>query len=162
MSRALRREGLERAPGDVDGWLEFAEGAGLRRDQLLAAKCLPGVRFAVDGLVNFARRSTWYESVATSLYEIFAANELNQRVEALKTHYRWIQPSGFRFYLTRLSQLDQDASVTLDVVMKFGITREQQKLAMSAALFFSDVVWSLHDAVYMNYVVIDSPISDSL
>ena len=162
ISRSLRREGLERSPGDIEGWLTFAEAAGLGRDLVLSAKCLPGVRFAVDGLVNFARRSTWLESVATSLYEVLASTELQRRIEALKTHYSWVRSEGFRFYLSRLSQLEQDASVTLDIVLKYGSTRNSQKAAISAALFMSDVTWSLHDAIYMNYVIRDSPLSVSL
>ena len=162
ISRSLRREGLERSPGDIEGWLSFAEASGLRRELLLSAKCLPGVRFAVDGLVNFARRSTWIESVATSLYEVFASEELKRRMEALKMHYPWVRSDGLRFYLSRLSQLEHDASITLDIVLKYSTTRKAQSDAISAAMFMSEVTWSLHDAIFMNYVILNSPLSDSL
>jgi pyrroloquinoline-quinone synthase len=153
MARAIRREGLEAPMGDVDGWLVLAEAAGLSRKEVTEAGYLPGARFAVNDLVNYARRSSWLEGVSTSLYETQARTELVKRIGALKTRYRWIKPEGLRFFLSRLSQLDRDSRLVLDIVMRYCDTRELQETALAAAAYLGEVVWSLHDAVYMDYVI---------
>ncbi len=162
ISRMLRREGIEQSIGDVEGWASFAEAAGIRREDLLRAKFLPGVRFAVDGYVNFARRASWIEGIGASLYEYFVRDELMRRIDALKKHYRWIEPNGLRFFLSRLSQLDVTNEGSLGIILKYCSTRKRQAEAISAAVFMSQVTWSLHDAVYMAYVLDDRPLSDSL
>ncbi|HLQ03251.1 MAG TPA: hypothetical protein VK114_00525 [Nitrososphaerales archaeon] len=162
MSRTIRREGLERPPGDVEGWLILAESAGLRREEVLAARCLPGVRFAVNDLVNFARRASWLEGVSTSLYEVPARDELARRIEGLKKFYKWIRPEGMKFFLSRLAQLERDSEVVLDIVMKYCTGREMQDGAIAAALQMGEVTWSIHDAVYMNYVIEDRSLADSV
>ncbi|MDA4127680.1 MAG: pyrroloquinoline quinone biosynthesis protein C [Thaumarchaeota archaeon] len=162
ISRALRREGMGETVGDIDGWLEFAEAAGLRRERVLKAHCLPGVKFAVEGLMGFVRRASWLEGVATSLYEVPAKGELLKRVAALKTHYEWIRPSGMRFFVSRIARIDRDAASTVDLVTNYANDRSLRRSALSAALFMSDVTWSIHDAIYVNYVTGDVPLPASL
>jgi len=162
LSRSLRREGMGDSVGDIDGWLEFAEAAGLRKEKVMGAKCLPGVRFAVDGLVNFARRSTWLEGIATSLYEVLAREELVKRTNALKKHYTWISPGGLKFFHSRLGRIEIDSGVVVDLVSTYATEKRSQTEAIQAALQMSDVIWCIHDAIYMNYVAMDSPLSASI
>jgi pyrroloquinoline-quinone synthase len=162
LSRTLRREGMGDTVGDVDGWLEFAEAAGLRRETVRAARCLPGVRFAVEGLVSFARKSTWLEGVATSLYEVPAKSELVQRTSALKRHYGWIRPEGMKFFVSRIARIERDADTVVDLIATYTKDRTSRQSALKAALYMSDVVWSIHDAIYMNYVAVDSLLSASV
>lgn len=162
MARTIRREGLERPPGDIEGWLQFAESAGLRREQVLGARCLPGVRFAVDELVNFARRAPWVEGASTSLYELLARDELLLRVEALRTRYRWISPQGTKFFLARLAQLEADSAVLLEVILSYCKSREERKKAIAAAATMAEVVWALHDAIYMSAIVNNEPLRASI
>jgi pyrroloquinoline-quinone synthase len=161
ISRTLRREGMGGSVGDVDGWLTLAEAAGLRRDRVLGARCLPGVRFAVNDLVNFARRAGWLEGISTSLYEVLAKDELAKRVEALKTHYGWIGSEGLKFFMSRLAGLDRDSGTVLNLVTTYARDRTTQESSLRAAVHMSEVIWSLHDAVYMNYVLEDRPLSAS-
>jgi len=162
ISRMLRREGIAHSIGDIDGWIGLAEAAGVTRDELSQARFLPGVRFAVDGYVNFARQASWIEGIAASLFEYFAKDELMKRIEAMRRHYAWIVPAGLKFFMSRLSQLDVTNNGTLGIVMKYCSTRELQGRALVAAVFLSEVNWSIHDAIYMNYVIEDRPLSDSL
>jgi len=162
IGRILKREGLSGSLGDADGWIGFAESAGVARGEILHARCLPGVRFAVDGYVNFARRSDWTEGVAASLIEYFAKNELVKRIEALKRHYQWIEPEGYRFFMSRLGQLDEANETTLRIVLKYCQTRDAQLKAIDAAESMADIYWSLHDAIYVAYVIQDRPLADSI
>ncbi len=162
ISRTLRREGMGDTMGDVEGWLGLAEAAGLKREAVRKAKCLPGVRFAVEGLVGFARRSTWLEGVATSLYELPAKRELVARTQAMKSHYRWIEPEGLKFFVSRLAHIERDTDAVVELVTAHASDRRDLRSAVKAALYLSDVFWSIHDSLYMNYVAVDSPLSASL
>lgn len=162
IGRILKREGLGGSIGDVEGWVGFAESAGIPRDKILRARCLPGVRFAVDGYVNFARRADWTEGVAASLIEYFAKGELVKRIEAFKRHYRWIEPEGYKFFMSRLGQLDEANETTLRIVLRYCRDREMQLRAIDAAESMADIYWSLHDAIYVAYVIQDRPLEDSL
>ena len=162
IGRLLKREGLGGSIGDVEGWLGLAEAAGLTRSDMLHASCLPGVRFAVDGYVNFARRATWTEGVAASLFEYFAKTELVKRIEAFRKYYAWIEPGGYRFFLSRLGQLDEANETTLRIVLRYSASRQAQLDAISAATFLSEVYRSIHDAIYVAYVTEDRPLTDSL
>jgi pyrroloquinoline-quinone synthase len=80
--REIRREWIQRlldhdgAPGEdggIEAWLRLGEAVGLDPDQLRSQELvLPGVRFAVDAYVNFARRASWQEAASSSLTELFA------------------------------------------------------------------------------------------
>jgi pyrroloquinoline-quinone synthase len=162
IGRILKREGLGGSIGDVEGWVGFAESAGVPRDDILRAKCLPGVRFAVNGYVNFARRADWTEGVAASLIEYFAKGELIKRIEAFKRHYPWIEPEGYRFFMSRLGQLDEANETTLRIVLRYCQTRAMQLRAIDAAVSMADIYWSIHDAIFVAYVIQDRPLADSL
>jgi pyrroloquinoline-quinone synthase len=159
LARTLRREGLGDIVGDVDGWLGFAEAAGIRKEKLLKTSCLPGVRFAVDGLVNFAKRANWLDGISTSLYEIPAKDELLKRTVALKTNYTWIDPVGMKFFSSRISRIERDADAVIDLVLTYTKDSRSLRSAVQSALFMSNVVWTIHDAIFMNYVVQDMPLS---
>ncbi len=162
IARTLRREGMGDTIGDVDGWLEFAEAAGLARDSVRSARCLPGVRFAVEGLVTFARNGSWLDGIATSLYELLAKRELVERTSALKAHYGWIKPDGLKFFVSRLAHIERDSDTVVELVTTYVRSRAEFRSAVQAAVFLGDVFWSIHDAVYMNYVARDLPLSASI
>ncbi len=51
----------------LEAWLRLGEAVGLSRDDLLSERhVLPGVRFAVDAYLNFARRACWQEAACSS------------------------------------------------------------------------------------------------
>ncbi len=162
ITRLLKREGLQRDVGDVDGWIALAAAAGVDKDKLLSAKFLPGVRFAVDSYVNFARNSEWVIGMAASLNELFAKEELMGRISAFRKHYKWVGEHGLRFFMSRLAQVDESNEMQLSIVLRYCQGRKAQEDALAAAAFASEVTWSMNDSVYMNYVIRDRPLSDSL
>ncbi|MGV4938918.1 thiaminase II/PqqC family protein, partial [Serratia nematodiphila] len=57
VQRILDHDGYGGSEGGIEAWLRLGEAVGLQRDALLSEqRVLPGVRFAVDAYVNFARR----------------------------------------------------------------------------------------------------------
>ena len=70
--RILDHDGYGENPGGIESWLRLAEAVGLTRARVESlADVLPGVRFAVDAYVNFARRAPWQEAACSSLTELF-------------------------------------------------------------------------------------------
>ena len=90
--REIRREWIQRlldhdgAPGEdggIEAWLRLGQAVGLDPDQLRSQELvLPGVRFAVDAYVNFARRASWQEAASSSLTELFAPQIHQSRLAA--------------------------------------------------------------------------------
>ena len=65
-----------------------SRSVGLSREQVISEELvLPGVRFAVDAYVNFARRASWREQQASSLTELFAPQIHQSRLESWPQHY---------------------------------------------------------------------------
>ncbi len=63
LRRILEQDGAQEGEGGIEAWLRLAEAVGLERGQVLSEELvLPGVRFAVDAYVNFARRASWQEA----------------------------------------------------------------------------------------------------
>ena len=68
LQRILDHDGAQGEEGGIEAWLRLAEAVGLEREQVLSQELvLPGVRFAVDAYVNFARRASWQEAASSSL-----------------------------------------------------------------------------------------------
>ena len=73
VQRILDHDGYGDDPGGIESWLRLAEAVGLERSQVESlTDLLPGVRFAVDAYVNFARRAPWHEAACAALTELFA------------------------------------------------------------------------------------------
>ena len=152
ITRIHDQDGIGEDEGGLHAWLLLAEAVGLSREEVLAGRhVLPGVRFAADAYVAFARTRPWIEAVAASLTELFAPSLMRERIAAFERHYPWIQPEGLRYFTSRLTQAPRDATDALDLVLAHCTTREQQDRALAALTFKTDVLWSLLDAVHQTY-----------
>lgn len=159
--REVRREWLQRildhdgAPGEeggIEAWLCLAESVGLDREQVLSQELvLPGVRFAVDAYVNFARRASWQEAASSSLTELFAPQIHQSRLDSWPQHYPWIDASGYDYFRKRLSQARRDVEHGLRITLEHYRTREAQERMLEILQFKLDVLWSMLDAMSMAY-----------
>ena len=60
IQRILDHDGTTEGTGGIDSWLRLGEALGVSRGELASEHgVLPGVRYAVDAYVNFARRRPW-------------------------------------------------------------------------------------------------------
>ena len=90
-SRILDHDGVEGQEGGIEAWLRLGEAVGLTRDQINSQELvLPGVRFACDAYLNFARNASWQEAACSSLTELFAPEIHKSRLESWPSHYTWI------------------------------------------------------------------------
>src|SRR5581483_10021146 len=112
---------------------------------------LPGVRFAVDAYVNFARHSAWQDAVCASLTELFAPEIHKQRLAGWPQHYPWIDHSGLHYFQSRVSLARRDVEFGLAVTLDHFITRAAQERALQILQFKLDVLWQMNDAMQQRY-----------
>jgi pyrroloquinoline-quinone synthase len=150
--RIVDHDGTAAGEGGVEAWLRLGEAAGLTREEILDHRHLvPGVRFAVDAYVNFARTRPWVEAVASSLTELFAPDLMAERLAAFERWYRWIEPAGLAYFRARLEQAPRDCEHALEVVTAHCRSAESQARALDALSFKCDVLWSLMDSIDKAY-----------
>jgi len=151
--RLARREGLGGYLGDIEGWARFAEAAGIPRDVLENTRALPAVEMAVNSYLDFVKRSHWLYSVAATLPEMLALEELPRRMRAIKEKYDWIDSRGLDFFLQRLSYLSNEVEILADALNRRAVSKDHVKRYIKAALLNCEIHWAILDAVFMKYVV---------
>jgi len=138
--------------GGIEAWLRLGEACGIPRDELLDNRhLLPGVRFAVDAYVNFARIQPWPIAIASSLTELFAPDLMTTRIAAFEKFYRWIDPHGLEYFRRRVTQARRDSDEALAFTLEYCNTPELQREAVHALEFKCDVLWSMLDAIHHAY-----------
>ena len=148
IQRIIDHDGTVDGQGGIENWIRLAEALGVSREAVLDERYLvPGVRFAVDAYVNFARTRPWVEAVASSLTEMFAPDLMQERINAFEQHYDWIDTKGLTYFRNRLVQAPRDADSAIGIVVQYTYTREQQERAIAALSFKCDVLWSMLDAI---------------
>jgi pyrroloquinoline-quinone synthase len=154
VQRILDHDGYGDDPGGIESWLRLAEAVGLQRAHVESlSEVLPGVRFAVDAYVNFARRAPWPEAVCSSLTELFAPEIHKQRLAGWPEHYPWIDRAGLHYFQSRVSLARRDVEFGLAVTLERFRTREQQERALQILQFKLDVLWQMNDAMALRYGV---------
>jgi pyrroloquinoline-quinone synthase len=152
IKRILDHDGTEGDEGGIEAWLRLGEAVGLERQEVAALeRVLPGVRFAVDAYVNFARRAPWQEAVCSSLTELFAPDIHKARLANWPQHYPWIDPAGYAYFHKRLSEARRDVDHGLQVTLDHFRTRAQQERALEILQFKLDVLWTMLDAMQLAY-----------
>ena len=148
VQRILDHDGTAAEPGGIDSWLALGQALGVDREELVSERhVLPGVRYAVDAYVDFARRAPWIEAVASSLTELFGPAAIKVRLEALERHYPWIDRAGLEYFRTRLVKAPVDARYALDVTVAHCLRRDQQDAAVAALRFKTELLWAQLDAI---------------
>ena len=154
VQRILDHDGYGDDPGGIDSWLRLAEAVGLERPQVESLQqVLPGVRFAVDAYVNFARRAPWPEAVCASLTELFAPEIHRQRLATWPQHYPWIDSAGLSYFQSRVSLARRDVEFGLALTLERFETRPAQERALQVLQFKLDVLWQMNDAMALAYGV---------
>lgn len=150
--RLIDHDGVEPGQGGIEAWLRLGEATGLTRDDLWnGRRLLPGVRFAVDAYVQFARSRPWPVAVASSLTELFAPDLMSERLAAFERHYSWVPSWGLDYFRARLTQARRDSEHALELTLTHCATVELQHEAVAALQFKCDVLWTMLDALTQAY-----------
>jgi pyrroloquinoline-quinone synthase len=153
VQRILDHDGYGDDPGGIASWLRLAEAVGLAPATVESlSEVLPGVRFAVDAYVNFARRAPWPEAVCSSLTELFAPEIHKQRLANWPQHYPWIDRAGLQYFQSRVSLARRDVEFSLAVTLERFNTRALQERALDILKFKLDVLWQMSDAMALRYM----------
>ena len=157
VQRILDHDGLEGEEGGIEAWLALAEAVGLSRDEVISLeKVTPGVKFAVDAYVNFARTAPWQEAVCSSLTELFAPTIHQKRLDSWPEHYPWIDATGYQYFRKRLSEARRDVEHGLRVTLAHFTTRAEQERALNILQFKLNVLWTMLDAMQVTYGIGES------
>jgi pyrroloquinoline-quinone synthase len=150
--RILDHDGWGENEGGIEAWVRLGEAVGLTREALWSQRhVVPGVRFAVDAYVNFARLAPWQEAVCSSLTEMFAPKIHKDRLATWPTHYQWIDPDGLQYFRSRISLAERDVEHGLEVTLGHFTTRAQQERALEILQFKLDILWTMLDAIEKAY-----------
>ncbi|MFB8281096.1 pyrroloquinoline-quinone synthase PqqC [Nocardia colli] len=148
LPRIVFHDGAGATTGGAQRWLRLAEAIGLGRAEVLSESLvLPGVRFAVDAYVDFARRRPWLEAVASGLTELFSPGLLTHRLGRMRQHYPWIAEDGFAYFTARMEMVEQEGLSLLDLVVRHASTRWQQQACIDALAFKCDVLRVILDTL---------------
>jgi len=153
VQRILDHDGTGDSIGGIEAWLQLGEACGLSRVELIDQRhVLPGVRFAVDAYVNFARQASWQQAACSSLTEMFAPKIHQKRLDGWPQHYPWIDANGLTYFRNRLSEARRDVEHGLEITLEHFNTPELQQKALSILQFKLDILWSMLDAMSMAYI----------
>jgi pyrroloquinoline-quinone synthase len=152
IKRIVDHDGTKDGEGGIEAWIRLGVATGIAREELVSLRrVLPGVRFAVDAYVNFARTRPWQEAVCSSLTELFAPQIHKDRLAAWPEHYAWIDPAGLRYFSERVTLARRDVEHGLALTLAHFRTRAGQERALDVLQFKLDVLWSMLDAIQMEY-----------
>lgn len=159
---ALRREWRQRivdhdgeAPDDggIARWLTLTDGLGLDRACVESTRdVLPATKFAVDAYVQFVRRRSILEAIASSLTELFAPTIISERVAGMLANYPFVDEQALAYFNARLTQAPRDSGFALAYVKREARTPDQQQAVLDALVFKCDLLWAQLDALYHAYV----------
>ena len=151
--RILDHDGQPGDPGGIEAWVQLGIAVGMTREEVTSLEhVLPGVKFAVDAYVNFARNSNWHEAASSSLTELFAPKIHQQRLDNWPELYPWVQQEGYIYFRKRLSEARRDVEHGLEITLDFYKTRAQQERMLEILKFKLNVLWTMADAMYMAYI----------
>jgi len=154
VQRILDHDGHGDDPGGIEAWVHLGLAVGLKREELTDLRhVVPGVRFAVDAYVNFARRAPWQEAMCASLTELFAPKIHRERLATWPEHYPWIETAGLQYFRNRVTQARRDVEQALQITLGYFTTIEAQQRALDILQFKLDILWSMNDAMALAYGV---------
>jgi len=153
VQRIIDHDGEEGEDGGIEAWLQLGEAVGLTREELISYEhVLPGVRFAIDAYLNFARRAPWEEAASSSLTELFAPKIHQKRLDNWPEVYPWIEEKGYIYFRKRLSEARRDVQHGLDITLDYYKTREDQERMLGILQFKLDILWTMLDCMWMAYI----------
>lgn len=153
VQRIIDHDGVTGEEGGIEAWLQLAQAVGLSREETLSYEhVLPGVRFAIDAYLNFARGATWQEAASSSLTELFAPKIHQKRLDNWPELYPWIDAAGYRYFRKRLTEARRDVQHGLDITLDYYTTRAGQEKALNILQFKLDILWTMLDCMWMAYI----------
>jgi len=138
-------------PAYEELWLRFAEGLGLRRDDVLSWRTFTRTHFAISTLNLLSRwwEWSWLDGIA-SFYaaDLLARENVGKIEEALKTQYR-IRDESLEFFGIYLGDVESHLPWEEETLAYWACTKERQLTAARAFRNRLDIEYQLLLPVYM-------------
>jgi pyrroloquinoline-quinone synthase len=148
IKRIIDHDGTVGQEGGIEKWIRLGVACDLTPEEMMDERHVrPGVRFAVDAYVNFARTQPWPIAIASSLTELFAPDLMSKRLDAFQKSYPWIASEGLDYFRARLTQARDDSEFALGVTLEYCQDIKMQEAAIDALRFKCDVLWAMLDAL---------------
>jgi pyrroloquinoline-quinone synthase len=148
IKRIVDHDGAGDKEGGIEKWIRLGIACDLSSEEMMDERHVrPGVRFAVDAYVNFARTQPWPIAIASSLTELFAPDLMAKRLDAFQKHYPWIASDGLDYFRARLTQAREDSDFALEMTLEHCADRKMQEAAVHALRFKCDVLWAILDSL---------------
>jgi pyrroloquinoline-quinone synthase len=137
--------------GGIEAWIRLGEAVGLTRAEITDLRhVLPGVRFAVDAYVNFARRARGRRRCARPSPSCSPRPSTASASPPGPGTTRGSSPRACSISATapaRPRDVEQGLQVTLDHFR----TRPMQERAVQILKFKLDILWSMNDVMGQHY-----------
>ena len=65
------------------------------------------------------------------------------RLDSWPQHYPWIDPTGYEYFRTRITQARKDVEHALAMTLEYYKTREGQQRTLDILQFKLDILWSI-------------------
>ncbi|MBO2029580.1 hypothetical protein J4734_23965, partial [Klebsiella pneumoniae] len=125
----------------------------MSRDDLLSERhVLPGVRFAVDAYLNFARRACWQEAACSPRPSCSPCRSIS-RLDSWPQHYPWIKEEGYFYFRSRLSKANRDVEHGPALARPTATALKNRTGCWRSCSLSSDILWSMLDAMTMAYAL---------
>lgn len=153
IQRIIDHDGIQGDEGGIEAWLQLGEAVGLQREELWSHQhLLPGVKFAIDAYINFAKQKPWQVAASSSLTELFAPKIHQKRLDKWPEYYPWIDKKGYAYFRKRLTEARRDVQHGLDITLAYYKTRVEQEEMLNVLQFKLDVLWTMLDCMWMAYI----------
>ncbi len=157
IQRILDHDGYGDDAGGIEAWMQLGLAVGLSREETRDLRhVLPGVRFAVDAYVNFARRAPWQEAMCSSLTELFAPKIHKERLANWPEHYPWIETDRPAvFPQPRDAGAARRRAGAVGHARLLHDARGRRSARSTSCKFKLDILWAMNDAMALGYAGAD-------
>jgi len=138
-------------------WLRFAEGLGVRRDEVKNAELLDSTKESVNSLREITRNGNYLEGVAALYaYESQIPEVARSKREGLKSFYGMEDERAVSFFRVH-EEADVDHSqMERSILSRHSADEEVRKQVLAAAESGAKALWHFLDGVYAAYVEVDA------
>lgn len=145
-------DGVDGWSAGIARWLFLATSLGVDAETVKSERlALPATKFAVGAYLSFCTNKSLFESVASSLTEMFSPIIIGERVPAMLVKYDYVTPETLSYFTARPEQAARDAKFALGYVLEHATTPELQQQAINALVFKCDMLWAMLDALQHAY-----------
>jgi coenzyme PQQ biosynthesis protein C len=135
-------------PSHRDLWVQFAEGLGIARDDILNYEPLPGIRAALEMYVSLVQQSHWAVAIGTGLvFEGGGPKRMKEEREALEKYYPWIPTASLDEYHD-----EGHGNMVTDVIRRHCLEEKLQEQMREAVKQRADIMWLQNDCIYNAFV----------